>query len=188
MIQDESQMLVIGEASNGDQALKFIEEFKPDIAILDISMPGISGLDVAAEVRKRKYPIRIIILTLYDDVEYLEHAMEINVEGYLLKENATLELINCLDSVSKGKTYISKKVMDAMTSSYELKKTVQATTPTENKIIKLIGEGKTSKEIANILFVSYRTVQNHRANIANKLGLKGVNQLLKYAVELHRKQ
>jgi DNA-binding NarL/FixJ family response regulator len=189
-IESESAFEVIAEAANGIEALRLIEQHNPQIAILDVSMPEMSGFDVAAEIQKRKLDVSIIFLTMHKDKTMFNKGMEVGARGYVLKDTALDEIVGAIKSVAEGHRYIS-----APLSSYVLQRMDRAEmlakqtpglndlTPTEKRILKLVAEYKTSKEIAEELHIHYRTVDNHRTNISNKLGLQGSHSLLKFAIE-----
>jgi len=189
-IESEAGFEVVAEAGNGIEALRLIEQHKPQIAILDVSMPEMGGFDVASEIQKRKMDLSIIFLTMHKDKTMFNKAMELGARGYVLKDTALDEIVGAIKSVAKGHRYIS-----APLSSYLLQRMDRAEllakqtpglnhlTPTEKRVLKLVAGYKTSKEIAEELHIHYRTVDNHRTNISNKLGLQGSHSLLKFAIE-----
>jgi DNA-binding NarL/FixJ family response regulator len=186
IIDQEDTYEIIAECGDGQETLRLIKELMPDIVLLDISMPGIDGLQIIKKSTETNTSSKFIILTMYDDAEYFNHAMELGVKGYLLKENAVTQLMECLTMVSKGKHYICPEVSGHLINRQfqkEVHSPFGALTRTERQILELIAENKTSREIANELVVSLRTIQNHRNNIAHKLGLKGHNKLLQFALE-----
>jgi len=186
IVSEDDGIEITGEAANGDDALKLIEEKKPDIAILDIDMPGLSGLDVARKVKSEKLPVKIVILTIHKDKEYFDEALELDIKAYVLKESIANDLIDCIKRVAAGEYYISSAI-----SGYLVEKNKTAPKQTEldkltnaeKEILKLISQNKTSAQIADELFRSVRTIENHRNNICNKLGLKGPHALLLYAIQ-----
>lgn len=190
IIQLEKSFMVIDCTGDGNHALEIIRKNKPDVAVLDISMPGITGLKIAQVISDEKLPTLPIILTMYNDEEYLDEAMENDVKGYLLKETTTNEIIDCIKTVLKGGFYISKELIDYLiknkqtkSSKNEVLEQLEKLTPSERQILKRISENKTSPQIAKELFVSFRTIQNHRTNISHKLNLAGNNKLLLFALE-----
>ncbi len=186
IVSEDDGIEITGEAANGDDALKLIEEMNPDIAILDIDMPGLSGLDVARKVKSEKLPVKIVILTIHKDKEYFDEALELDIKAYVLKESIANDLIDCIKRVAAGEYYISSAI-----SGYLVEKNKTAPKQTElgkltnaeKEILKLIAQNKTSAQIADELFRSIRTIENHRNNICNKLGLKGPHALLLYAIQ-----
>ncbi len=175
----------MGSAENGREALEKIKAIKPDIAILDIEMPFMNGLDVAKELMQTKLPTKFILLTLFKDQAFLNRALDIGIKGYLLKESSEKEILECIQFVHQGKPYVNS----SMTQHIFTKKESQTDllnilSAHEVNILKLIARQKTSSEIADMLFISPKTVSNHRSNISKKLNLSGKqNGLLKWAIE-----
>lgn len=171
--------------SNGVSALNLITLHQPDIAILDINMPGLDGLDVAKRVQESKIKTKIILLTMHKEMTIYKKATEYGIYGYILKEHAQTELEKCLIEVAKGNKYVSEfleedLVVDNKKDNDELAKL----TVSERKITELIAQQKTSKQIAELLFLSEKTVEGHRGNIIEKLGLpKEKNTLLIWAIQ-----
>jgi DNA-binding NarL/FixJ family response regulator len=183
---------IVGEASDGMEAYQLIISKLPDIAIMDIEMPLLSGLDVCRKIMNEKHSTKFILLTMHKEKHFFTEAMENGVDGYLLKDSASLELIKCVEMVTSGKKYVSPNIDSFLTehlayAGSDIAQQIKASlTPTEKVILKLVADGKTSIEIASLLFVSPNTVENHRANINRKLKLDGgKNALLKFAFE-HR--
>ncbi len=176
-----------GEAVNGLEAYQLILATQPDIAILDLEMPILNGLEVCKKILSEKHATKFIILTMHKEKHFFDDAIESGVKGYLLKDNAIEELITCVQKVGMGEKYVSPEIenylIEGQSLSLEIKKLKELLTPTEKVIVKLISQGKTSPEIANNLFVSVNTVENHRYNIAKKLNLEGKNSLLKFALQ-----
>ena len=184
IIEESTLYHVISEVDDGEQALLCLRNTQPEVAILDINMPIISGLDVLAKTSHWGVKPIFVILTMYDDEIYLRKALEFGALGYILKDNADSELISCLQNVLAGKIYISpgvsRKLVDASTVPQNL---LEQLTPTERKILFLIAEYKSNGKIAELLNVSIRTVEKHRANICLKLKLHGHNALIKFTTQ-----
>jgi DNA-binding NarL/FixJ family response regulator len=186
--------LEIIEAENGKQALSLIQSEKPEIAILDIEMPEMSGFEVAEKVKYQGLAIDLIFLTMLNDETMFNKAMDIGVKGYVLKENTVNEIVNCIETVLKGNYYLSPTLSGYLirrnnksTLSATDKRGLHLLTVSEKKILKLVAEMMTSQEIAEELNISIKTVQNHRSNICTKLDLSGTHALLKYAMEVSNK-
>jgi DNA-binding NarL/FixJ family response regulator len=175
---------IVDEVANGLEAYKSIISKRPDIAILDIEMPGLSGLDVCNKVLKEKSDTKFILLTMHREKDFFNNAMDIGVMGYLLKDNAITELILCVEKVLKGEKFISPGIENLLVFKNKSSQIpeLDTLTATERVILKLIAESKTTSEIAGLLFVSPNTIDNHRSNIVKKLGLEGKNSLLKFAI------
>lgn len=170
--------------SNGITAYNLINTHQPNIAILDINMPGLDGLEVLEKVYRQKLKTKVILLTMHKEMTVFKKANQFEVSGYILKENAQEELQICLEEVIKGNQYISKNLENDLlidnSSGYD--DALNKLTFTEKKILELIAQQKTSKQIAEMLFISEKTVEGHRTNIINKLELpKEKNVLLIWA-------
>ena len=190
IIEEDPELRVVAQTGDGAQVLELLEKLKPEIALIDIAMPNKSGLEILAEARKTKMPVRFIILTMYDDEAYFEEAFALGINGYLLKENSATELLACIRAVHQGKYYISADVssylVEQTKKTQNFQKRVPAFrefTPAERRVLRMIAETKNNREIAQGLSLSIRTVQNHRYKICQKLNLSGHNQLFKFALE-----
>jgi DNA-binding NarL/FixJ family response regulator len=181
---------VIGEANDGIELLNLLNQVTPDMVILDIFMPNLRGIEAIHEIKKIHPDVKILILTMHTDKEYLYLSLSAGAKGYLLKEDADKELFSAIEKVRQGKTYISpyfseEVVDDLVQVGRGNTKTIfepDPLTPREREVLKLIAEGKSSKEIANLLFISVSTVNNHRASIMEKLSLNKATDLVKYAI------
>lgn len=190
IVSEDTGIEVTGEASNGYDALRLITEINPDIAILDIDMPGLSGLDVARKVKAQKLATKIVILTIHKDKEYFDEALELDIKAYVLKESIANDLLDCIKKVGAGDYYISPSISGYLVkrnSSEGSNSGLKLLTASELQILRLIAENKTSGQIAEELFRSIRTIENHRNNICSKLGLKGPHALLLFAIENRKK-
>jgi DNA-binding NarL/FixJ family response regulator len=191
IIESEPSFEIIGEANDGKQALSLIRKLRPAVAVLDISMPERDGLSVVRALREEKIAVEIIFLTMYRDESIFRTALELEVKGYVLKDSAPIEIVSGIKAVCRGEWYTSP-----LLTSYLIKGTRAATTaevddsldiadlsPAELRVLALIAEYKTSKDIAEELCISRRTVETHRTNICQKLGLHGNHALMKFALE-----
>ncbi|HOW66613.1 MAG TPA: response regulator transcription factor [Candidatus Paceibacterota bacterium] len=181
---------VICEEGNGSSALRSIRELQPDLCILDISMPGLDGLEVVRQMRAQRLQCEVVLLTMYKEEDLFDIAMDLEVKGYVLKESAVSDIFDAIRSVMSGHRYISPTLGDFLVrrrNDAELlrarKPGLDRLTPAERRILRLIAEDKTSKEIAAELGLSPRTVENHRTNICDKLDVHGVHGLVKFAFE-----
>jgi len=190
VIESDPAVRVVAEAGNGDEALATIESVGPDVAVLDIDMPGRDGLDVARALRDQRSATRVIFLTLHTDAWFLNAALDAGVHGYVPKESAATEIAGAIRSVHSGRQYVSpvlssllitrSRRADALAKELPA---LDALTPTEMKVLKLVAEIKTTKEIADALCMSPRTVEHHRTSIATKLELHGSHALTRFAVK-----
>jgi two-component system response regulator DegU len=190
LILAEPEFDVCGEAANGTEALKKIEELLPDIVVTDVDMPQMSGIDIAVAIRKKNLDLSVIMLTMYDNESFYTAAMDAGVKGYVLKDGAVSDIVQALKAVNEGKYYISPALSSLTIGRVQEHfeqldglSPLAALTLTERKILRLIGRNKSTKEIAEELFVSNRTIDSHRSNIAAKLNLRGNNALLRFALE-----
>lgn len=190
IIEAEPDLVVCGEAGNGNDALAKIEELLPDIAILDVDMPQRSGIEVAAEIKKKKLNVRVINLTMYDEESFFARSMDAGAKGYVLKDGTITDIILAIKTVRDGKLFVSPLLTSftlsrahELSSQQEGSSFIASLTHTERKVLKLISQNKSTKEIAEELFVSHRTIDSHRSNISAKLNLQGANALLRYAIE-----
>jgi DNA-binding NarL/FixJ family response regulator len=181
---------IVGEASDGEEALRLLTSLKPEIITVDIDMPKLNGLETIRALRKLPIAVKVMILTMYKEEDMFNAAMDLGVKAYVLKENAANEIVGALKKVDRGETYVSplmlaagKRRNDRVRDLLLSKPQIEALTPTERRILKLVGEDYTSKEIANILSLSVRTIDNHRQHICNKLKLHGTHSLLKFAFD-----
>ncbi|RFN59535.1 response regulator [Marixanthomonas ophiurae] len=184
----EKEYNIIGSAHNGRDAYNIIAKEKPSIAILDIQMPYMSGIEIARKCKENLIATKIVLITLHKEKELYLKAQELNIFGYVLKEFALEEIENCINTVTRGDKYFSPKIKELLDEILFSDSALNALTPSEKKILKLIANDKTNKEIASLLFISHRTVEKHRSNIISKLDLEPkTNSLLIWAKENHDK-
>lgn len=189
MIETDSLLKIVAEADDGEAALKLISEFQPDVAVLDIDMPKKDGFAVVRELQRIKSGVETIFLTMHSEEELFQAAMDLGVKGYILKDGAVSDIILAIKTVAAGRPFISPALsallLQRRRRMEELEREqpgLHLLTPTEKRILKLIAEDKSSKEIGEELFISHRTVETHRANICRKLNLQGSLSLLKFAI------
>jgi DNA-binding NarL/FixJ family response regulator len=179
---------LLGSGNNGREAYNLITQKNPDIAILDIQMPFMSGLEIAKKCKDLSIDTKIVLITLHKEKELYQKAQELNIFGYILKEFALEEIENCIKTVTEGVPFFSKRIKELIGVVFMEDSDLNSLTPSEKKILKLIAKDKTNKEIASQLFISYRTVEKHRSNIITKLNLEPkTNSLLIWAKEHHDK-
>jgi len=188
ILHDQFDYEVVGEARDGEEALTKVEKFKPDILLLDISMPKIGGLDIIEQIHHVSPKTKILIITVHKANAYIIKALKEGVKGYLNKENAGEELLPALRKIAAGRIYLTSSV-----SSYLIEKTTQKSaekvqedtllTAREKEILRLVAEGRSAKDIASIVFISRRTVENYKNTLLKKLGLHKTSDLIKYAIK-----
>jgi DNA-binding NarL/FixJ family response regulator len=192
LIQSIPNVEVVGEAGDGFELLQLMKEIHPHLVIMDISMPNLRGLEATREIKILDPGVKVLILSMHKEREYLYHALTAGAEGYLLKEDADGELISAIETLRQGGTFISPLLSAQMADIFVDKFQAgseprmaagEPLTIREREIVKLIAEGKSSKEIGKFLFISSRTVQHHRANIMRKLNLKKTADIVKYAIQ-----
>ena len=175
----------VGSAANGKEALEKIIALKPDVALLDIEMPFFSGLEVAKTLLDTNLKTEFVLLTLFKDESFFNNVIEMGIKGYLLKESSEKEILECIHSVYRGQAYVNPELTKYLIKPKGKKSTVlDKLSDDEVNILKLIAQQKTTAEIADMLFISPKTVSNHRSNISKKLSLSGEqNGLLKWAIK-----
>ena len=188
VIEADPRLTVVADASNGRAALEQIQALRPLIAVLDIDMPELDGFAVAREIRARQLPVEVIFLTVYREPGFFEEALRLGTKGYVLKDSAVTDIVSSITAVAAGEHYTSPAL-----TSYLVRRGkgapdtprsgLQELTQTERRILALIADYKTSREIGEALHVSHRTVQTHRTNICTKLDLHGSHALMKFALD-----
>lgn len=188
-IEEDASLKVVAEASDGEEALELIKKLRPQLAILDIDMPKLDGLGVAKEIARLKLETKAIFLSFHKDEDVFRAALAVGARGYLLKDSAMQEIVTAIQAVVAGNVYMSSAIAlqllhgDSSTSTPLEDPLIRDLTVSEKRILKLIAEGMSSKEIGNELSIHYRTVENHRTNICRKLNIEGANALLRFAVQ-----
>jgi len=188
IIEDSKDLLVLGEADNGLQLLAMLKKTKPDMVILDISMPKIRGLEATHEIKACYPDIKILILTMHRNKEYLLQALSAKADGYLLKEDTDAQLIDAIGTIRGGKIYLSPLISEDLSQNLlgyfeDADPSVDETLSNrEKEVLTLLTEGQSNKEIAELLCISARTVEHHRASINKKLKVKSLVDLVKYAI------
>jgi DNA-binding NarL/FixJ family response regulator len=187
-IEEDESFDVIGEAGDGEEAWRLIQKLDPELALLDVEMPKLSGLEVAGKIREAGLRTRIIFLSFHKDEDILRAALAAGGNGFLLKDSAIQEIPAAIRAVLAGEQYLSTAIaLQLLQSKQEPREPLLANlTPAEQRILGLISDGLSSKEIGAQLSIHYRTVENHRTNICRKLNIEGANALLRFAVQNKR--
>lgn len=189
ILEDEPGMVIVGEADDGRTAVNLACQLKPDIVVMDIAMPLLNGLEATRQIKHNCPAIKVIILTMHDNEEYIIQMLEAGAMGYILKDAAARELITALRMVHRGEAVLSPAITRIVIEDYLRWGTIRPTedngdlSPREREILQLIAEGYTSKQIAEILVISIKTVQAHRNSLMQKLNLHNRGELIKYAIQ-----
>jgi len=189
LIEQQPDLTIVGEAGDGREAVALANSLRPDVAVMDISMPNLNGIEAAHQITQGHAEIAVIVLSMHPDESYVLRALKAGAKGYLLKDSAESDLIAAVRAVAWGKSFFSPAVSKVLLDDYirKLKRSgaedaYDLLTPREREILQLVAEGKSNKEVANLLNLSVYTVETHRSNIMQKLNLKGVPELTLYAV------
>ncbi len=193
LLARHSSFEVIGEAGNGNDGLKKAKKLMPDLVVMDISLPDQSGIEVTSKIRSLLPETRVIVLSMHTKIDYITEAFRQGATGYVVKESATEKLMECLELVSKGEYFVdsslSHRVVKSLLESDEKERKItddgyNTLTPREQQVMRLLAEGHSTKQIAEKLFISAKTVENHRSNIMSKLEVHTIMELVRYAARL----
>jgi two-component system, NarL family, response regulator NreC len=176
--------LVTGEASDGQEAIRLTARIRPDVAILDLSMPTLNGVDAAREIAKLPAPPKVILLTRHDEDQYVIESLRAGVRGYVLKNQAATDLVQAIRQVSRGDIYLSPRVSKTVVEAFLAKTDLppDPLTSRERQVLQLISEGKSTKEVAGLLGISLKTAESHRARLMQKLEIHETATLVRYAI------
>ena len=190
LLDKETGIKVVGEAEDGREAIAKAEELHPDVVVMDIAMPGLNGLEATRQIKKRFHDIKIIILTMHTNKEYVSQTLKAGASGYLVKKAAPDELISAINAVHKGNSFLSPSISRMVIDEYiqrskeisEGEEGFEQLTVREREVLQLIAEGRKTREIAELLYISIKTVETHRAHIMNKLDIHSTAELTRYAI------
>ncbi len=189
ILAQQEDMEVVGEAADGSEAIDKVRRLKPDVVVMDIAMPGLGGLEATPEVLKASPQSKILVLTQHDDVEYIHRFLKMGVAGYVLKKAAGSELVSAVRAVCQGTPVIDPMVLDKVIKGFVEKPPVAGSeslydqlSEREKQVLKLVAEGKTMQQAADILCLSIKTVMTHRTNIMEKLGIHNRTELIRFAI------
>jgi len=187
ILSQASGVEIVGEQGDGRIAMEEIDQLKPDLVVLDISLPSLSGVEIARQIRKYHPAMKILVLSRHDNQEYVEQLLKYGVQGYILKEEAGSDLLKALDVIRHGEHSLRPRITKHLVSGMERKKSAndpfEILTNREREVLKLVAEGKSNEKIAQALWISAKTVKVHRANIMRKLDIHKVADLVKYAIK-----
>ena len=189
LIEQQPDLSVVGEAGDGREAVSMVKSLRPDVTVMDIGMPNLNGIEASHQITHSHPEIAVVMLSMHADESYVLRALKAGAKGYLLKDSAEADLIRAVRAVAGGKSFFSPVVSKVLLDDYmrKLKRSgaedaYDLLTPREREILQLVAEGKSNKEVANLLNLSVYTVETHRSNIMQKLNLRGVPELILYAV------
>lgn len=191
LLGEEKDIEVVGEAENGREAVQKVQELHPDIVLMDIGMPVMNGMEATKQIKKRDADVKVLVLTMHDNEEYLFQVLQAGAAGYVLKKAADSDLVNAIHVVSRGDCFlypsaakmVVENYLDKLKHGQEPTSSFDTLTDREREILKLVAEGHTNREIAETLFISVKTVETHKANIMEKLNLHKRAELVKYAIK-----
>jgi len=190
IIEEESKYIVLAEVKNGLEAVEAVEKYSPTVAVLDVDMPLMNGFDAAREIKRRRLSTELVFLTMHRDEDLFNEAIDLGAKGFVLKDSALEDIVECIEAVAASRHYASHALTSFLINRSrralqlsENQPSINDLTPTERKVLKLIAEDLTSREIGERLFISPRTVEKHRANICRKLNLQGSHSLFKFALQ-----
>ena len=188
ILEDRRDWRVVAEAGNGRDAVRHAIELKPDVAVLDIGMPLLNGIEATRQILRRAPSVRVLILSMHSEQAYVTQAVQAGARGYLLKESAGAELIEAIAAVAAGRSYFSPSVAQVVFDDYVRSLTKRGITDRydalserEREVLQLVAEGRSSKEIAEVLSISPATVETHRTHVLQKLGLRNTAEVVRYA-------
>jgi DNA-binding NarL/FixJ family response regulator len=189
ILNSQPDMIVAGEVSDGRQAVRETKEIKPEVLIMDIAMPELNGIDATRQIIEECPAVKVVILSMHYSTEHVYQALLAGAKGFVIKESAGKELIQAIRAVYGGHRYLSQKVDEVLVEDYLIqrreiqpKSPLESLSPREREILQLVAEGKTSTAIADILFISHKTVETYRSRLMQKLGLKDIAGLVKFAI------
>ena len=190
ILQAEPDIKVVGEASDGHEAVKRVGKAEPNVVIMDIAMPGLNGIEATKKIRTACPAVRVLILSMHATAEHIYQALQAGAQGYLLKESAGEEVIKAVRALCKGKRYLSEKISETVVNDYLQQRTLEkkksplaSLSEREREILQLAADGKTSAEIGRILFISPKTVETYRSRLMQKLGISDHSALIKFAIQ-----
>jgi two-component system response regulator NreC len=189
LLEDEQDIVIVGEAEDGREAVRLAGQLKPNVVLMDIAMPLLNGLEATRQIKREHPEINVLVLTMYDHEEYFRQMLEVGASGYIIKRAAASELVSAIRAVYNGEAVLSPAITRLLLEDYlsrdarSEESDPNALSSREREVLQLIAEGKTSREIAEILNLSVKTVQSHRTSLMQKLDLHDRGDLIKYAIQ-----
>jgi len=190
VLQGQPDITVVGDAADGRETVRQEAQLRPDVVVMDIAMPELNGIDAARQIREADQSTEIVILSMYSTSEHIFRALQAGARGYLLKESAGVEVVNAVRAVHSGQRYLSQKISDKLVDEYVRQREAVGAqsplallSPREREVLQLVVEGKSSAEIADILFLSPKTVETYRSRLMRKLDISDLPSLVKFAIQ-----
>jgi DNA-binding NarL/FixJ family response regulator len=189
ILEEQPDITVVGQAEDGREAVRLASQLRPNVVLMDIAMPLLNGLEATRQIKREHPEINVLILTMYDHEEYFRQVLEVGASGYIIKRAAASELVAAIRAVNRGEAVLSPVITRLLLEDYlqrysnKIESDPDALSPREREVLQLIAEGKTSREIAEIMHLSIKTIQSHRTSLMQKLDLHDRGELIKYAIQ-----
>ena len=190
LLEAQADITVVGDAADGRQAVRQVQQLRPDVVIMDIAMPELNGIEATQQIRQTCPSTQVVILSVHSTAEHIFRALQAGARGYLLKESAGMEVVDAIRAVHAGRRYVSQRITETMIDDYvrqrqaaEPRSPLERLSPREREVLQLVVEGKSSAEIADILFLSTKTVETYRSRLMHKLGISDLPSLVKFAIQ-----
>jgi DNA-binding NarL/FixJ family response regulator len=190
LLEAHPDISVVGDAADGREAVRKVQKLHPDVVIMDIAMPGLNGVEATLQIRHGSPATQVVILSMYSSTEHIFRALQAGAQGYVMKESAGKEVVNAVRAVHAGRRYLSQRIADTVIDNYvyvrqtgRVKSPLEHLSPREREVLQLVVEGKSSAEIAQILYLSSKTVETYRSRLMHKLGVNDLPSLVKFAIE-----